>query len=242
LNGPLPPEKVKALNKVFDERSAENAHYNAKAKDAEAEDEYERLTRDSDEYDPEHEMGKAEFQSDFGRDESVSPRGARSIRESMDTSESAVRAQRKAKFNEMKRAIRELVDDEVDEVSTSAAAGPYMTPNAFAGKQKTRRKQIAQQLGYKLTPGWEKNENVVIEGRYQDFKAAPGKPSQKISRSISEMNKQLREIEDKLKMVHRLKTEINDPDSKLGKRANRALLAIEARLLSVANRIREMRS
>ena len=54
---------------------------------------------------------------------------------------------------QLKAYIRELIQQEVEEASTTATAGAmhYSTPYAFSGKgKKDRRKKIAKQSGYKL--------------------------------------------------------------------------------------------
>ena len=54
---------------------------------------------------------------------------------------------------QLKAYIRELIQQEIEEASTTATAGAmhYSTPYAFSGKgKKDRRKKIAKQSGYKL--------------------------------------------------------------------------------------------
>tara|TARA_A100001515_G_scaffold70890_1_gene56402 strand:+ start:3432 stop:4037 length:606 start_codon:yes stop_codon:yes gene_type:complete len=54
---------------------------------------------------------------------------------------------------QLKAYIRELIQQEIEEASTTATAGAmhYSTPYAFSGKgKKDRRKKIANQSGYKL--------------------------------------------------------------------------------------------
>ncbi len=54
---------------------------------------------------------------------------------------------------QLKAYIRELIQQEIEEASTTATAGAmhYSTPYAFSGKgKKDRRKKIAKQSGYKM--------------------------------------------------------------------------------------------
>jgi hypothetical protein len=60
--------------------------------------------------------------------------------------------------NLLKRLIRELVDEELKEVSTSDGAGPYNTPYAFRGNTadgKAKAKKIAGQAGMEPVKGRE---------------------------------------------------------------------------------------
>lgn len=150
----------------------------------------------------------------------------------------------------LRRIIRELVEKELDEISTSGAAGPYMTPGAFAPKtpsaQKGRNKR-AQVLGYTLANGWERGEKdasskKVDENRYLEFKNNPLPPHRKIGMAVSEMNRALSEAERILNMSHRLKKESNMDSTQMWSRTNKTLMKMEVRLLTAVKRIREMRS
>ena len=39
------------------------------------------------------------------------------------------------KYNQLREIIRELIELELDEISTSGGAGAYLTPYAFKGKK-----------------------------------------------------------------------------------------------------------
>lgn len=66
-------------------------------------------------------------------------------------------------------------------------------------------------------------------------------PRQKIGGVISEMNKQLGEMEKVVKRSQRLKTELGVPNSGLWKRTNNALMKIESRMHRISQTIRNMR-
>ena len=56
----------------------------------------------------------------------------------------------------LRKLIREVIRRELDETTTTANVGGYLTPRAFAGKASVYRKKIravAEKLGWKLTKG-----------------------------------------------------------------------------------------
>ena len=97
----------------------------------------------------------------------------------------------------LRKIIREVVRNELDEISTTANVGGYLTPHAFAGKSLINRKKIravAEKLGWKLTKrGQEaldrKVDELVSEGtsKYYLFRNDQEKTArQKIGLSIRE--------------------------------------------------------
>lgn len=56
-------------------------------------------------------------------------------------------------YNILRRIVREIIENELDEVTASGAAGPYQTPYAFAGNGEganKRRKQSATKSGFSI--------------------------------------------------------------------------------------------
>jgi hypothetical protein len=157
----------------------------------------------------------------------------------------------------LREAIKKLIKKELDEMSTTAGAGGYLTPMAFRGNKKasiTRNKHIATDTtGFKLTPRGEKDANSpadkmeivrkeLAENKYYAYKKdESATPYQKIARAISELNKNLQEVERVLKMNTRLKNESNITSEQLWKRTQQGLVKLESRLLNIATRIREIR-
>lgn len=122
--------------------------------------------------------------------------------------------------------------EEVEEVSTSSAAGGYLTPKAF-GKT---RKSIAQVAGYKIHPdtdddgdGGSLNEDVSLP------------PARKIGLAISEINKQIAMIENAVNNSVKLKNESHMGSQNLWKRTAKTLTRLESKLLRVAKQIRELK-
>jgi hypothetical protein len=151
--------------------------------------------------------------------------------------------------DKLRELIRELIKKELDEATTTDAAGPYLTPLSFRGNKKrgmNRMKHIATQVGMQLTPSGEKEVNrpgdKLLENKYYAYKHDPTKsPHQKIAEAISQLNRSLEEIEQIMKMNSRLKMESGITSEQLWKRTQKGMLKLEARLLGLATRIREIR-
>ena len=160
----------------------------------------------------------------------------------------------KQRFREV---IRHIIKQELDEMSTTAGAGPYLTPFAFRGNKKSqiaRSKHIATDTtGFKLTPRGQQDMNrpadkmeIVTkqlgENKYYEYKNDPtATPHQKIAKAISELNRNLQEVEKALKINARLKNESGITSEQLWKRTQQGLVKLESRLLNIATRIREIR-
>lgn len=149
----------------------------------------------------------------------------------------------------IRKLIRELIKKELAEATTTDAAGPYLTPMAFRGnkvKGKDRMKHIATQLGMQLTTSGEKEVNRsgdrLHENKYYEYRNDTSKtPHRKIAEAISQLNKNLQEVERVIRMNSRLKTESGIASEQLWKRTQQGLLKLESRLLGLATRIREIR-
>ena len=75
---------------------------------------------------------------------------------------------------DLKEYIRSLVQQELEEMSSSGAAGAYMTPNAFAKKgQKTNAAtKYAEKEGWKVTKG---ETTMPSDSKLYDYKTLTGK-------------------------------------------------------------------
>lgn len=154
----------------------------------------------------------------------------------------------------LKELIRKMIQEELNEISTSAGAGAYLTPNAFQGndpKNKARKKGIATQLGYTLSHRGEKELNRSADTmeniseakiRYHEYKKdESASPTKKIARAISEINQMLSEMERTIKLNARLQKESGITSEALYQRTQKGLLKLEARLVQLASRIRDIR-
>jgi len=74
----------------------------------------------------------------------------------------------------LRQYIREILQKELDEISTSAGAGPYSTPLAFRGnknKNVAKMKHTATQMGYKLTPNGQRDLNRQADELKEDVQS-----------------------------------------------------------------------
>jgi len=142
-------------------------------------------------------------------------------------------------------------EDEIDEISTSAGAGSYMTPKAFG---KRTNPNLKQSTGYTDVPKtklhteydyvqetMDRKYEQLIEG-YRDF--ALGKknssPSKTVNASIREVAKKLKEIEETVKYTGRLKTESGISHSGFSSGTHNALRKISERLIKISERVRSL--
>lgn len=150
--------------------------------------------------------------------------------------------------------VREMVKQELAEMSTTGNVAGYNIPMAFQGnnpKNKARKKGIATQLGMQLTPRGkqdlerpaDKMENISeAKMRYHEYKKDESSSStQKIAKAISEINRNLMEMERMLKMNARLQKESGIASEALYRRTQQGLLKLEARLLNLAGKVRDIR-
>lgn len=154
----------------------------------------------------------------------------------------------------IRNIIREMIQKELEEISTTGGVAGYNIPMAFQGnnpKNKARKKGIATQLGMQLTPRGQKDldrpadkmENLSeARVRYHEYKKdESASPTQKIARAISEVNKNIQEMERVLRMNTRLQQESGIASEALYRRTQEGLLKLEARLLHLAGKVRDMR-
>jgi len=142
-------------------------------------------------------------------------------------------------------------EDELDEISTSAGAGAYMTPKAFS---KRTNPNLKQSTGYtdvpktKLHSEYDRVQEAMdlkyeqlIEG-YKNF--ALGKPNsnpkQTVNSAIREVAKKLKEIEETVKYTGRLKTESGISHSGFSSGTHNALRKISERLIKISERVRSL--
>jgi Mg2+ and Co2+ transporter CorA len=107
--------------------------------------------------------------------------------------------------DKLREIIRELIEAELDEISTSGGVPGYLTPYAFAGKKgKNKALDIYRRMGF--TPITEN----LNEASYRKFK---GKISEtttnaKIRKSLREMRRCAKEMNTLIEFSSRLKEEM----------------------------------
>lgn len=145
---------------------------------------------------------------------------------------------------EFRKLVREILEDEIEEISTTASVAVYSTPHAFTGnkkKNKDRQKKTAKKSGYKLAESVNKLDEAV--SRYNRFKNDQEKTSrQKIGLSIREAKKAIKEIDRQLKILTRYKNEFRYSTDHYWKRTLKDIYTIERKVLKISQRLRELKS
>lgn len=154
----------------------------------------------------------------------------------------------------LRELIRKTIEETLTEMTTTGDVAGYNIPMAFQGnnpKNKARKKGIATQLGMKLTPRGQQDLNRPADKmenlsearmRYHEYKKDDSaSPIQKIAKAISEVNRNLQEMERVLKMNTRLQKESGLASEALYRRTQQGLLKLEARLLHLAGKVRDIR-
>jgi hypothetical protein len=120
----------------------------------------------------------------------------------------------------------------VDELTGTDAAGPYNTPFAFSGKddEKTKGKRQADLTGY----------SVVKENRWIALKQEDSSAQSKIGKGISNINKQLAEMEKFLNWYGKIKNESGIDNKSYWKRTNTNIYSIKERLIKLDQKIRQI--
>jgi hypothetical protein len=134
------------------------------------------------------------------------------------------------RVNSLKEYIRKLVR----EMNVTGNVQGYQTPYAFdkPGSEKKKAKQQADLTGY--TP--------VNENRWLELKNEEVPANAKINRGISNINKQLAEMEKFLNWYGRLKQENGVTNETFWKRTNKNIYSIKERLMKLEQKIRKISS
>jgi hypothetical protein len=135
--------------------------------------------------------------------------------------------------NKIKEIIRKIVRERmIDEMNTTGGVEGYNTPFAFSGKdgEKKKAKRQADLTGY--TP--------VNENRWLALKQDESTAQSKIGRGISNINKQLREMERFLNWYGKIKSESGVSNKSYWKRTNIHIYSIQERLLKLDQKIRQI--
>jgi hypothetical protein len=140
--------------------------------------------------------------------------------------------------------IEEELGLSIKEMTTSDAAGPYNTPYSF-GKpenEKKKGKRFADLTGYTNVDEniASKYSVVVTENRWVELKREDSTPTQKIGKGISNINKQLAEMEKFLNWYGRIKLESGISNENFWKRTNTNIYKIKERLIKLEQHIRKI--
>ena len=136
-------------------------------------------------------------------------------------------------INKLKEIIRNMVRERmIDEMNTTGNVDGYNTPYAFTGKdgEKKKAKRQADLTGY----------SVVSENRWLALKQDESTAQAKIGRGISNINKQLKEMERFLNWYGKIKNESGVDNKSYWKRTNGHIYSIQERLLKLDQKIRQI--
>jgi hypothetical protein len=128
--------------------------------------------------------------------------------------------------------LKEIIKGMIDEMNTTANVQGYNTPKAFGkpGNEKKKGKRLADLTGYSVV-----NENRWIELKKEDSPAYI-----KVNKGISNINKQLAEIDKFMGWYGRLKQENGVSNQNFWKRTNKHIYTIKERLLKLEQQIRKI--
>ena len=136
-------------------------------------------------------------------------------------------------LNKIREIVRKMVRERmIDEMNTTGNIEGYNTPYAFSGKdsEKKKAKRQADLTGY----------SVVNENRWLALKQDESTAQSKIGRGISNINKQLREMERFLNWYGKIKNESGVSNKSYWKRTNSHIYSIQERLLKLDQKIRQI--
>ncbi len=136
-------------------------------------------------------------------------------------------------IQKIKEIIRKMVRERmIDEMNVTGNVQGYGTPHAFTkkGDEKKKGKKQADLTGY----------SVVNENRWLALKQDESSAQAKIGRGISNINKQLKEMERFLNWYGKIKNESGVDNKSYWKRTNNNIYAIKERLIKLDQKIRQI--
>jgi hypothetical protein len=149
------------------------------------------------------------------------------------TSHKGLPDKKEEQIKQLKEKIRQLVREKmVDEMNVTGNVQGYNSPHAF-GKpenEKKKGKKQADLTGY----------SVVSENRWLDLKNEESTAQSKIGRGISNINKQLKEMERFLNWYGKIKNESGVDNKSYWKRTNGHIYSIKERLIKLDQKIRQI--
>lgn len=133
------------------------------------------------------------------------------------------------------------VEEDLDEMNTTANVDGYQTPFAFDGgrkKDKKKRDSIAKGAGYSKVTESKKNKPV---NRWLELKNDESRtPNQKLAMGLKELKYQLAEVEKFFNWYNKIKTMNELSKDTYWKRTNRHIYNVKERLINIANSIKEL--
>ena len=149
------------------------------------------------------------------------------------TSHKGLPDKKEEQLNKIKEIIRKMVRERmIDEMNVTGNVQGYNSPYAFGKKEdeKSKGKKQADLTGY----------SVVSENRWLELKRDESTAQAKIGRGISNINKQLKEMERFLNWYGKIKNESGVDNKSYWKRTNHNIYAIKERLIKLDQKIRQI--
>ena len=146
----------------------------------------------------------------------------------------------------IKEYIRKLVqemDEELDEITTTANIDGFNTPYAFLNKKskkdKEKRKKTATMMGYTIVGEGRRPKRPV--NRWLELKNDETRtPNQKLALGLKELKYQLAEVEMFFRWYNKIRSMNELNKDKYWKRTNTHIYKIKERLINIVNSIKEL--
>lgn len=143
---------------------------------------------------------------------------------------------------EQLKKLKEYIRKVMREMNVTGNVQGYMTPNAFTtpGGEKKKAKKQADLTGYSVVDKELDEILTITENRWLELKKEDSPVRSKIGRGISNINKQLNEIDRFLNWYGRLKNESGIGNQDFWKRTNQNIYKIKERLIKIEQNIRKI--
>ena len=146
----------------------------------------------------------------------------------------------------IKEYIRKLVqemDEELDEITTTANIDGFDTPYAFLNKKskkdKEKRKKTATMMGYTIVGEGRRPKRPT--NRWLELKNDETRtPNQKLALGLKELKYQLAEVEMFFRWYNKIRSMNELNKDKYWKRTNTHIYKIKERLINIVNSIKEL--
>ena len=146
----------------------------------------------------------------------------------------------------LKEYIRNLVqemDEELDEITTTANIDGFDTPYAFLNKKskkdKEKRKKTATMMGYTIVGEGRRPKRPT--NRWLELKNDETRtPNQKLALGLKELKYQLAEVEMFFRWYNKIRSMNELNKDKYWKRTNTHIYKIKERLINIVNSIKEL--
>ena len=135
---------------------------------------------------------------------------------------------------------RLVVEDELEEISTSGGVAAYQTPYAFSTKAQAKKKKKMKYASVQEAMDQKYAKLIESYSKFALGKGAKSSPSRTVNETIRDVAKKLQEIETLINYTGRLKNESGMTRAEYGKSTHTALNKISERLLKISERVRRL--